>query len=414
MPISLHAARYTVTIRQGAEALEGLQPLWDQLVSQRAATPYYLRWDAFAAYFRHLRETGDGPLIIELRRDADCVGLLTLEVEQLRVFGIPLRCLRLASHDDHTPYADLLLLDGESLAPFWPALIAALKNRRIHWELIRFPGLRTDQQHKIPSRVHGMPAVVRHSRQAMYFDCSRGYEDLLQRLKAPIRKKLDRALRRLERDHRYLIRTVRSDDADADHAFSDFLRLEAAGWKGQEGTALAMSPRLTEFYRSLFRAQAAGSWGEIHLLIVDGDVVAAELCVVSDGIRVTKKTAYDERYGRFSPGHLMLAQLLKISCEDPTVRALDTEGAPGYLTEWNPNVWPVHEVWLCRHWSLTLVMRWGIPAVRLVRRAWSRVSGRFALPLLPLSWPMLVGECWLFIAGECWLANLWGFPIPLA
>ena len=77
-----------------------------------------------------------------------------------------------------------------------------------------------------------------------------------ERTSARFRANLRRRARRLQELGAVAVR--RSDGAgDVDAALSDFLAVEASGWKGKGGTAIALDPALVRFYRAIARDAAA-------------------------------------------------------------------------------------------------------------------------------------------------------------
>lgn len=84
-----------------------------------------------------------------------------------------------------------------------------------------------------------------------------------------------------------------------------FLALEASGWKGREGTALASDPADAQFFCELCDAAIAQDRLEM-LAFRAGDHVIAMLCNLrADEGAYSFKTAYDEAYSQFSPGLLL-------------------------------------------------------------------------------------------------------------
>ena len=110
-----------------------------------------------------------------------------------------------------------------------------------------------------------------------------------------------------------------------------FLAMEAAGWKGAAGTALAADPGHAAFWRE--GCLAAASAGRLELWqLRAGDAVLARQVHVRDGGTVFHlKTAYDEAAGRGSPGVQLELDVLAAFHDDPALALLDpcTEREPG-------------------------------------------------------------------------------------
>ncbi len=97
------------------------------------------------------------------------------------------------------------------------------------------------------------------------------------------------------------------DRAGDPQAVDDFLALEAAGWKGEEGTALSAGPG-AEFFRAICRAFAeAGRLQMLAMQAGDRTVAMQSALIAGDGL-FCFKIAYDESLGRFSPGTQLMAE----------------------------------------------------------------------------------------------------------
>ena len=129
-------------------------------------------------------------------------------------------------------------------------------------------------------------------------------------------KDLRRRRRRLEEAGTLRVERA-SGGAALERALEDFLALEAAGWKGEAGTALRSRPQTERFARALFRPDGGPVSVQADLLRLDGRTIAASLALVCGGTATLLKTAYDEASRAYAPGLVL---------EDAIVRALHGEG----------------------------------------------------------------------------------------
>jgi CelD/BcsL family acetyltransferase involved in cellulose biosynthesis len=100
-------------------------------------------------------------------------------------------------------------------------------------------------------------------------------------------------------------------DASGDPGAPDrFLALEASGWKGRSGSALASDPRHAAFFRAAWAA--LGADGGAHLLELRSEdrVAASVLCLRAGGTIAAAKIGVDEALLRGTPGVLLLADLV--------------------------------------------------------------------------------------------------------
>jgi len=92
------------------------------------------------------------------------------------------------------------------------------------------------------------------------------------------------------------------DRPDLEAAVADFLALESAGWKGEEGTALASDAGSAELFESMCRAFAAEGRLQLRALQAGDRALAMTCDIAADGTLFGFKSAYDESLRRFSPG----------------------------------------------------------------------------------------------------------------
>lgn len=113
-------------------------------------------------------------------------------------------------------------------------------------------------------------------------------------------------------------------------AFETFLILEAAGWKGERGTAFLSKQRDTDFARQVIRNLAEQNLVRIHMLVLDGRVIASLVVFIIGDQAWTWKTAYDESLKAFSPGVLLMIEVLKNHLDNPALRITDSCAIPDH------------------------------------------------------------------------------------
>jgi CelD/BcsL family acetyltransferase involved in cellulose biosynthesis len=92
-------------------------------------------------------------------------------------------------------------------------------------------------------------------------------------------------------------------------ALETFLRLEAASWKGERGTALLNNDEDAAFTRRFITGMAAEQGAAIALLTLDGRPIAVQVLILCGPSAFTWKIAYDGDFAKFSPGALIVDRL---------------------------------------------------------------------------------------------------------
>lgn len=90
-----------------------------------------------------------------------------------------------------------------------------------------------------------------------------------------------------------------------------FLALEQSGWKGRAGSAIACADGTRGFFDDACRAAAAMGRLEVATLSAGGRIVAISTQIEGPKWRYGFKAAYDEAFGRYAPGLLLLDRLTK-------------------------------------------------------------------------------------------------------
>ena len=119
-----------------------------------------------------------------------------------------------------------------------------------------------------------------------------------------LRRRLRRKERRLSERGRVEHLAMRAED-DIGRWIDDFLRIEASGWKGQSGSALASS----ESGRRYFTEIATSAFRRGRLLMLglnfNGRPIARRCAFAAGEGSFAFKTAYDEAFADFSPGAML-------------------------------------------------------------------------------------------------------------
>jgi CelD/BcsL family acetyltransferase involved in cellulose biosynthesis len=158
-----------------------------------------------------------------------------------------------------------------------------------------------------------------------------------ERTSAKFRSNLRRRARKLQEAGAVSLRLAeRPEEVDA--ALAEFLALEASGWKGERGTAIALDRTLVAFYARLARDAARRGALAMRVLAVDGRAVAVHLGIVHRGVYYLPKTAYDEALGSASPGQLLQREVLA-ECE---ARGLSRFEFLGPDMDWKRDWAPAH------------------------------------------------------------------------
>ena len=142
------------------------------------------------------------------------------------------------------------------------------------------------------------------------------YEKVESRLDSKFRQNLRRRRRRLAEQGE--VKYVLLDGKDAkqlDCALADFFVIEASGWKGRGGTAIAQRPELVGFYTQMARDASRRGALALGFLELAGRRVAAHLSLLHAGRHYLLKLGYDESFHEFSPGQQLTSEMIRDACQ---------------------------------------------------------------------------------------------------
>lgn len=327
MALSRAAAPIPVLVEElhDRAAIAALSPAWAELRAEVAAAgglegPFASPiWCAIQA--AHLAP-GSLRLLVAHRVGRPCA-ILPLFAERRRLAGVPARVLRSLS-DDHSQRFDVLMRPDDHAAAeaLWTHLRAD-HSRGAGWDVLELrdaplPRAAADAlvdaaagdghaTARWPSLVSPSLALPSH-----------GPHDA--QLSAKFRSNLRRRARKLAAE----VGPVALERVDncagsvaIDCALIDGFSLEAAGWKGERGTAVARDPRLVARYRQLARALAREGTLALSFLTVAGVRKSFHFAVLQNGVYYLFKPGYDPRLATYGLGHLHV---------DLIARALATDG----------------------------------------------------------------------------------------
>ncbi|MBV9566395.1 MAG: GNAT family N-acetyltransferase [Bradyrhizobium sp.] len=304
-------------------------PLWRELCD-RAAEPnaYYLAdWELAVNAFAPGR-TGSMALAAWQGAPSRLIGLMPV-VPLWRAFGIALPAL-VSAH----PYGTLCtpLLDSDEAQDAASELLRASRHagaRALVLREVALDGPTVAALTKTLRREDLRPRVLRwHDRACL--DASRDADTLLREaLGAKKLKELRRQRHRLAEHGEVSFEVARTPREVAD-ALEIFLSLEASGWKGKHGTALAQVPGDAAFIRRATRALSEAGRCEIVTLRAGDIPVAAGIVLRHQDRAFFFKLGVDERFARYSPGVQLTLELTRHLCADPAITSADSTAAPDH------------------------------------------------------------------------------------
>ncbi len=124
------------------------------------------------------------------------------------------------------------------------------------------------------------------------------------------RKNFRRRLRLAEATAPVSFEILSPSPVEVEPLLDEAYRVEAAGWKGERGTALAKDAARGAFFRRYATAAAREGILRLGFMRLGGRAIAMQLAVECGERFWCFKTGYDEAFARFSPGILLKLHLV--------------------------------------------------------------------------------------------------------
>jgi CelD/BcsL family acetyltransferase involved in cellulose biosynthesis len=317
-------------------SLDSLTPgelrAWEQ-VADEAVEPNPFFEPEFVRPAASALGAGDVLLLIDEGEDGRWRGCMP--VAPTRALG---RTLLLATWKHPYSFLGTPLVASDSVEAFAEALVGSMRRRAPS----RFLMLRRAGEGPVLAALRsaveaeaGLTAIFERRMERAALD-RRPEPDYFGQLKAKRRSELRRLRRKLgeelggepeSREH-----------ADVGAAADRFLELEASGWKGEAGTAMASDATSARLFRDV--CDGLASKGRLRFRSLEvGERVTAMTCDIAAGdVLFGFKTAYDEGLRRYSPGVQLLLDNFLAFHEHGAERTIDSCGEPG--NEAMAALWP--------------------------------------------------------------------------
>jgi CelD/BcsL family acetyltransferase involved in cellulose biosynthesis len=240
------------------------------------------------------------------------------------------RTLRAAANA-HTNDWGIVARDAAAGLRFWEEL-AALSHNTVALEPLQVEDGAAPALREV-LRAAGYRVVEEELNPSPWLELPSSLDSLLAGRSRNLRSQVGRRRRTLQREGVLSLRVVRGG-SPLERDLEAFFALEASGWKGRRGTAIASDPALVALYRSFAERAARDGRLRLYMLELDGRLVAADYGCVFDGCGFLIKTAFDEDLGRLAPGLVLRAEVLRASIEEGLSRYDFLGGPDSYKMRW--------------------------------------------------------------------------------
>lgn len=312
---------------------------WSSLARAQEPHAFYHEPQWFQAYLVSRPEAANQCHFLKLAQDGQCLAVFPLLYTTNTRFGLPLRTWQICWPGD-MGVNDFVLSQAADRHDVLVKLIDYLNTQRTRypWNLLMLQNVpegagiaRLLNKHTNPYRI----SVYNHD--SKYLVCGADYETSVANISSKFKKNTRRKRRNLEK-----LGTVTTAYYDKSEtlkaAFEQFLDVEAANWKGQEGTALRNDTVQHRFYRTLLDEYSDTGRCAIHILNLDDKPIAAQLALISGDTFNLLKIGYDAEYHAMGPGGLLLDETIRRFSGHPQITHISFVTGAKWNDDWAPQV----------------------------------------------------------------------------
>ncbi len=308
------ATEFTAEVVSDYQAFLDLEPDWNNLLQGAGIDHPFLThewvrtwWQCFGA--------GKTLHVIAVQRGGKLVAIAPMMLSKERIYGLNVRLLEFI-YNKYTERFDFIVARHapEAYRQIWRSVVS----QRHLWDVIRLcqlpPGSRTLEEIPKLASEDGFLTGLWHSGDVPYLRLAGSWDSYFQSLRSKRRSNLRRRLKGLKRLGPVAHEVVRSGDR-LETDLEEGMRIEAASWKGDEGTAICCSPEVREFYKRMAEIAAQRGWLLLDFLTLNGRRIAFDYCLCFGGKQYLLKTSYDPLFASYSPYHLLFSMVLQRAFE---------------------------------------------------------------------------------------------------
>jgi CelD/BcsL family acetyltransferase involved in cellulose biosynthesis len=293
---------------RGRAGWMALREDWNGL-ADAARAPVFLRHEFLSTWLDNFAPAETWRTWYARGADGVLHGALPTVQRRTSVLGVPVTELAGAANV-HSCRFDLLCRPGAE-----QAVASALEGRlaQERWDVLRIPDVpEGGAAHRLldAARARGAAVGTWRSLESPWFPLPGTWEAVESTLDARFKANCRRRRRKLAGHGEIELQRVTGGPA-LEAVLEEGFSLEAAGWKGRGGTAMAQDRSTRGFYVELARVAAERGWLSLYVLRVQGRAVAFHYGLVHGGRYLLLKPAYDEQLGACSPGQLLVEDVAR-------------------------------------------------------------------------------------------------------
>jgi CelD/BcsL family acetyltransferase involved in cellulose biosynthesis len=330
--LAVSACPYQIEVIRDSDRFNSIAAEWDLLVDEWGIDRVFLSHAWFRTWWEAFGNNNE-LFVVTVRSSGRLVAAAPMMRTSASIYGFKATALH-AIYNPHTPRYDFIVGDHQDVRLYeaiWETLV-----EQAHCDMIVLAQVPMESD-----TILSMEKLAKHggwltgqwmAPAAPYIRLA-DYSTFFQSLRSSSRFTLTKRYSRLNKVEPVEVEVV-SDAARVDEAMQDGLRIEAAGWKGRQGTAMLSNPAVTQFYTRLAHREAELGQLRLTFLRTGGKRISFNYLLENRKKLYAVKIGYDPKYHAYSPGNMLLNLILKDACDRGIYEYDLLGGADEWKFEW--------------------------------------------------------------------------------
>jgi len=283
---------------------------WNRLALQAPQRIPMLSHAWVITYLEHFLEPGESWFCLLVLQGDELLGVLPVLVTPTKHGGINRALLR-TPFNMHTASVDFITKENQAhnIMPLLLEGLESVAHQRLGLELRRIPAS-SPTLSVLSNRIHGSVIIKEFNGKGSFLDTTGSFDEYRAGLSHNFSRNLTKANNKIARLPNVRALFLTGGEADEKEA-ATLMKVEAAGWKGQAGTAILSSPVLQSFYTTLTRRLSKLGWLEWHILFTDERPIAVHFAIKVGRTLVVNKLGYDEEFSFCAPGNILFERTIR-------------------------------------------------------------------------------------------------------
>jgi CelD/BcsL family acetyltransferase involved in cellulose biosynthesis len=316
------------------DGIENIRNDWHRLIELNINVTVFQTYEWIHTWWQFNHKYGNMRTIV-VKKNNNIIGIAPLMLSAAKVLGIPYKSLSFAS--PQSDYNDFIYIPQER-DEFYNAIIEYLYNIRNLWNIVTLkhipPESATIEKLIDVGKRNNMLCFSYISSSCPYVDIKQSWEKYYERvIGKKLRYNMDRQLRNLQKRSSTSI-VHYSRDISLDRVMNIIFEITRRSYKSRSGNPIFDNETNRNFYIAIAERFYENGWLDI-VYLKTGEIPIS----YHYGFKFRKKyyyynLAYDESYSKYSPGMLLLKELIKESFQDGYNEFDFLRGDELYKSDW--------------------------------------------------------------------------------